>query len=54
MGVANVNNPSYAPNGFILIPYTPRTQLTPSIKIKPFISSINMITKQGGFLTLNY
>jgi hypothetical protein len=54
IGSAYMSNPGYPTSGSILIPYRPVSKLTPTLKIKPFISSLNIITRQGGLLSINY
>lgn len=54
IGLVNAVNPSYNSNGYITLPYKPTVRLTDSIKIKPFIVSINIAAKKGGLLAINY
>jgi len=52
--VVNAINPRYNNYGYIALPYTPTSALTDTIKIKPFIVSLNVAAENGGSLAINY
>lgn len=54
IGLVSAVNPNYNANGYIALPYKPTLRLTDTIKIKPFIVSINLAAKKGGLLAINY